>query len=103
MPPSNLPSTLFDLVRLGVHEDGAQAHDTPTTRLAPRVLDNRALIQALDASRATVGRRCRPGVYPSPETLGASWTPTERAPHAAAKPTRAQSMFPRRTVAAAAM
>ncbi len=25
MPPSNLPSTLLDLVRLGVHEDGARA------------------------------------------------------------------------------
>ena len=69
MPPSDLPSTLLDLVRVGVHEDGAQARDTPPPRIAPRVLDNRALAKALDASHATVGRLSRPRRVPCPDDM----------------------------------
>lgn len=67
MPPSDLPSALLDVGRLRAQEDGAQAldpRDTPATRLAPPVVDYRALVYALGASSATVDRLCRPGRVP---------------------------------------
>ncbi len=95
MPPSDLPSALFDLVHVGAQEDGAQAldpRDTPATRLAPPIVDHRALAHALGASIATVDRLCRRGLSPTPS--GASWVPTKRATYEAAKPTLTRSTLP---------
>jgi hypothetical protein len=95
MPPSDLPSALLNLVRVGPQEDGAQAldpRDTLATRLAPPVVDHRALAHTLGASIATVDRLCRRGLSPTPS--GASWVPTKRATYEAAKPTLTRSTLP---------